>query len=230
MTALKRFVSLTLIFGFGLIAGIDVANATSVCDSLSGNLVGNCGFETGSFTSWTLSGNDVPLQENSLYGVEGIDPLDGISPNSGNSQAFFGDLVANVTVLSQTLSTSSGEMYTVSWHLAQDTSATSSFPNVLIVSFGGVSLVSQTDVPVQGYTDYSFSVEATSPSSLLTFAVGNDLGQFLLDDVSVVRQSESVTPLPAALPLFAGGLGVVGLLARRRKRNNATAEDSSRSR
>jgi hypothetical protein len=30
------------------------------------------------------------------------------------------------------------------------------------------------------------------------------------------------TPLPAALPLFAGGLGVMGLLARRRKRKNAS--------
>ena len=29
----------------------------------------------------------------------------------------------------------------------------------------------------------------------------------------------SATPLPAALPLFAGGLGVMGLLGRRRKRN-----------
>jgi hypothetical protein len=31
----------------------------------------------------------------------------------------------------------------------------------------------------------------------------------------------SATPLPAALPLFAGGLGVLGLLARRRKRKTA---------
>jgi hypothetical protein len=31
----------------------------------------------------------------------------------------------------------------------------------------------------------------------------------------------SATPLPAALPLFAGGLGVIGLLARRRKRKGA---------
>jgi hypothetical protein len=31
------------------------------------------------------------------------------------------------------------------------------------------------------------------------------------------------TPLPAALPLFAGGLGVMGLLAGRRKRKNASA-------
>lgn len=33
------------------------------------------------------------------------------------------------------------------------------------------------------------------------------------------------TPLPAALPLFAGGLGVIGLLARRRKRKSAAIAD-----
>jgi hypothetical protein len=35
--------------------------------------------------------------------------------------------------------------------------------------------------------------------------------------------SATATPLPAALPLFAGGLGVMGLLARRRKRKNTAA-------
>jgi hypothetical protein len=29
----------------------------------------------------------------------------------------------------------------------------------------------------------------------------------------------AATPIPAALPLFAGGLGLMGFLARRRKRN-----------
>jgi hypothetical protein len=33
----------------------------------------------------------------------------------------------------------------------------------------------------------------------------------------------NATPLPAALPLFAGGLGVIGLVARRRKRNRVAA-------
>ena len=31
----------------------------------------------------------------------------------------------------------------------------------------------------------------------------------------------SATPLPAALPLFAGGLGLIGFVAKRRKRNAA---------
>ena len=33
----------------------------------------------------------------------------------------------------------------------------------------------------------------------------------------------SITPLPAALPLFAGGLGLIGFITRRRKRNGAAA-------
>jgi|ERR1022692_2571141 hypothetical protein len=41
---------------------------------------------------------------------------------------------------------------------------------------------------------------------------------FEFDDLT---QTTATTPLPAALPLFAGGLGVIGLLARRRKRKAA---------
>jgi hypothetical protein len=41
-------------------------------------------------------------------------------------------------------------------------------------------------------------------------------GNVLLGSVPV-----SATPLPAALPLFAGGLGMIGLFSRRRKRKNA---------
>jgi hypothetical protein len=33
----------------------------------------------------------------------------------------------------------------------------------------------------------------------------------------------TATPVPAALPLFAGGLGVIGMFARRRKQKNAAA-------
>ncbi len=40
-----------------------------------------------------------------------------------------------------------------------------------------------------------------------------------IDNISAIAS----TPLPAALPLFAGGLGVMGWLARRRKRKNAAA-------
>jgi hypothetical protein len=41
--------------------------------------------------------------------------------------------------------------------------------------------------------------------------------------VGIPHDQTFQTPLPAALPLFATGLGVVGLLARRRKRNQSSA-------
>ena len=45
------------------------------------------------------------------------------------------------------------------------------------------------------------------------------------DNLSFIADAPSAnaTLLPATLPLFATGLGVVGLLARRRKRKNAAA-------
>ena len=43
-------------------------------------------------------------------------------------------------------------------------------------------------------------------------------GNVLLRDISM-----TATPVPAALPLFAGGLGVIGMFARRRKQKNAAA-------
>jgi hypothetical protein len=54
----------------------------------------------------------------------------------------------------------------------------------------------------------------TSPTA------GADLG---LDNVSVTDFAATATPLPAALPLFATGLGALGLLGWRRKRKAKTA-------
>lgn len=53
-----------------------------------------------------------------------------------------------------------------------------------------------------------------------------DCTQFFLDTFKLTgsaQASVSATPIPAALPLFAGGAGLIGLLARRRKRKAAFA-------
>ncbi len=73
-------------------------------------------------------------------------------------------------------------------------------------------------------------------NSLLIQTYGHDLVDFAFSGVtfqSVVLTDTTnpafefanlqATPLPAALPLFAGGLATIGLLARRSKRKNATA-------
>ena len=191
--------------------------ASSLCALTAGNLVSNCGFETGSFSSWTLTGNDTPGELDNLYGVEGTDPFDSMGPNSGSFQAFFGDLDSNSTTLSQTIATTVGKVYTITYYLAQDTAPGGAYTNALAVSFDGISLVNATGVPVSGYTDYSYTVKATTASSVLSMKFGDDLGEFLLDDVTVVQKS----PEPAAWMLMLGGATLVVVF--RRKRGNGAA-------
>ena len=74
--------------------------------------------------------------------------------------------------------------------------------------------------------DCTIGFEEFPPSgTLASIVVGN---HFLTETSSTqptvtLESSLVVTPLPAALPMFAGGLGLVGFLARRKKRKAATA-------
>jgi hypothetical protein len=67
---------------------------------------------------------------------------------------------------------------------------------------------------IQGIATYSWSGLNIAPNAKfdISFASWNN-----------AIDSPVATPLPAALPLFAGGLGVLGFLAKRRKRKSAAA-------
>jgi hypothetical protein len=65
----------------------------------------------------------------------------------------------------------------------------------------------------------------------LVFEFASNVSSFTISGLSPVNLSNitgldgptTATPLPAALPLFAGGLGALGLLGWRRKRKAAAA-------
>jgi hypothetical protein len=207
-----------------LVASRSQATA-SICDAIVGNLVINCGFETGNFTAWTLSGNDVPGELNNLYGVEGTDPYPtpaGTAPHSGNYQAYFSDLVSNSTTLSQTVATVAGQQYTLSFYLAQQLLGPGTVNNSVTVAFNGTTVATLSNVGVQPYELFTYDVTATAASALFSLNMGNDTGEFLLDDVSV-----RPVPLPASAWLMLSGLVGLGALVCRRREESLNSYGKS---
>ena len=102
---------------------------------------------------------------------------------------------------------------------------------------GGNSLLSQGAIGPLGFSLNNFtsfidgSVDNTGHLVFDNFAVPFDftlvviqgalLSGFFTDSVTAQFEVTSATPLPAALPLFAGGLGVFGLLARRNRKKKS---------
>jgi hypothetical protein len=93
-------------------------------------------------------------------------------------------------------------------------------PKDTIVSLGSWSTTINDVASAQGFVLYQFVATTLVAGKLSfgSFADGNANIGNLLDNVAV-----SETPLPAALPLFAAGLGVIGFAAKRRKRKAAQA-------
>ena len=96
------------------------------------------------------------------------------------------------------------------------------FPNSataeLQLTFSGDLSVAGTYTLLGGINGPSF--ECNSSFSCAASIPGDYPNRFVASD-TLVGPAVETTPLPAALPLFAAGLGLFGFAARRRKRKNA---------
>ncbi len=188
-----------------------------VCGSVSGNLVQNCGFETGDFSHWTVSGNT--SGGSTEYGVQQT------SANSGLYDAYLGTSPlpsgSNPITLSQTVSALGSENYQVTFYLDQDSIDNSGrYAHSFDVSFDGKLLDSETGVAYTGgYTKYTYTTatDASGNSNLLKFDFLNNDDYFFLDDVSVTAEGP-VVPEPASFLLVLPALGVFALARRGRRR------------
>lgn len=159
------------------------------------DLVANGSFETGSFASWSQTGDTA---FNGVYCLAGGDAPDGIC------QAYFGSL-GTTGGIEQALSTVAGTQYVVSFRL----SGAGDDPSSVQVNFGGQTLLTLSNPTTAGFQAYSFVATASGASTVLNFTFRDDVDFIHLDSVSV-----TAVPEPATAGLLA--LGVTVLLMRRR--------------
>lgn len=143
--------------------------------SIGQNIVGNGGFETGNFNSWTLAGSNSNLVTGSSQFV-----------HTGSYGAALGQK-GSLATLSQTLLTSPGQEYLLSFWLENPADLPT---QQFAVNWNGNTISNLVNPPVFGWTDFNYFVTATGTNTVLQFAVESDQSFFGLDDVAV-------TPVPA---------------------------------
>ena len=128
------------------------------------------------------------------------------------SQDFFVG-TAPVT-LSQTLTTTAGGEYTITFFLEQDTAPGTGYTHAFSAAWGGSTfdtLTPTTGSPgaVGSFVEYQFTELATGASTILNFSFENDDNYWSFDDVSVQATPEPATLIPV-------GLGLLALACRKR--------------
>jgi hypothetical protein len=204
---------LALFLTVWFLAALPVSAGTlSPCTSVTGNLIANCGFETGSFAGWTQGGNtsETFVGSGMSSGYSG--------PNSGSEYALLGpNGYGNLT---QVLPTAAGQIYILSFYFASLGDKNSNF----LVSWNGDNLMSLTQ-PETGaaFSQFSYQVSGTG-SDTLEFLFRDNRGSLALDDVSVSpaeiqppvpNPPAGETPEPGTIGMLLVGAGAV-LAVRRR--------------
>lgn len=183
------------------------ALADASCDAVAGNVVVNCGFETGDFTGWNLDDSQnasFVLPENAY---------------TGSYNAYLGAAPGSLT---QTFSDIAGAAYTLTFALDNEVATDQNgVPYPGIDSFGVSitdtngnvnSLLDPTSIPQTAYYNlYSFSFTG-SGSDTLTFALNNVPSYYDLDNVEV----KAPTPEPSSLALMGTGAVLFASYTRRK--------------
>jgi len=143
-------------------------------------LIQNGGFETGNFAGWNQTGNS------SFDTVS----AGGLFAYSGLYGAEMGP-VGSIGYLSQTVPTTPGGVYLLSFWLDSPDGAT---PNEFLTVWNGYTLFDQTNLPGVGWSNYQFAVTATASNTTVEFGFRDDSSFFGLDNVSLEPLLNSAGP------------------------------------
>ncbi|HLJ93427.1 MAG TPA: carbohydrate binding domain-containing protein [Gemmataceae bacterium] len=159
------------------------------------NLIKNGGFETGDFTFWTQYGN---------LGYTGVDSTD---VHTGSFAATLGP-IGSLGYLSQTVPTTPGQTYTLSYWLAHPypdwLAPDPDVPNEFQVSIGGTTVSDQVNLGNFDYTQFTATYTATGFTTTIRFDFQEDPAFFYLDDVDF-EPGGTAPPSPSQPPPPAGG-------------------------
>jgi len=158
----------------------------SFVGAANAQIVGNGGFETGGFTTWTVGGDtrDVNVWNAAQAGATLVDQG---GPFAGTYAAYMGPPA--IGTLSQTVSVANGEAYVFSFVLAN-------FPcqpgkcapggNSFSALIDGAPVLALNNAPASDYTEYSFAFVATANTATIQFQYSNFPAFFSIDEVAIV--------------------------------------------
>jgi hypothetical protein len=189
-----------------LAIGTGSANATpSLCNAVAGNLLQNCGFESGDFSNWTTA----PASSGSFFFVD-------TPGHTGSFDAYFGATGGLPDVINQAVATTPGHLYGLEFYFKSDGLT----PNGAFVAYFSSSihqLGGSTDIPAFDWTLEDFSFTATANSTRIFLGAQDGPGFLQFDDI-VLRDITDV-PEPFTLGIF--GAGLAGAFAMRRRKHNS---------
>jgi len=179
--------------------------------SASANLVQNGSFQTGNFTDWSFSN-----LSNTFAIVAPVAPQNIVPGGPTGNEAQLGtNGLGTDTQIFQSIATSAGHSYTVSFWLANDDiSATSGFQ-----ALGNGSAETLTQLTFNApkpngqyshdfaYNEFEFTVLATGSTTNIAFDFQNDNSIYHLTDLDA-----NVVPEPSAILLLGLGLASIAVL------------------
>jgi len=148
-----------------------VLDSVADCARVAGNLVANCGFETGDSTGWTRSGD------------QSFTSIDAVSAHSGSFGLDTGP-TGTLGFFAQNLATKAGGSYSLCYWLSNEGGPANQFQ----VSWGGTIIRDESGRSPFPYTQSCHDVVAPSDSTELKFGFLQVPSYFHFDDVSVAAQ------------------------------------------